>query len=155
MSDLSVMEVREIKTPILQAKALEKTMDDILNRDVAEHCRYTSFKDMAQIYNDLVNRAKSVMKFGSFYTLNTQSMRSPGDTLWGEAKSILESVLTSTRFLIVTLESQTDFVSEEIENIGNFFKTKLRSVVFDTPSKEKEIQNVIGNLLLEGDIAKG
>lgn len=65
---------------------------------------------MAQIYNDLVNRAKSVMKFGSFYTLNTQSMRSPGDTLWG-AKSILESVLTSTRFLIVTLESQTDFVS--------------------------------------------
>lgn len=116
------MEVREIKTPILQAKALEKTIDDILNRDVAEHSRYTSFKDMAQIYNDLVNRAKSVMKFGSFYTLNTQSMRSPGDTLRGEAKSILESVLTSTRFLIVTLESQTDFVSEEIENIGNFSK---------------------------------
>jgi hypothetical protein len=88
------------------------------------------------------------MKFGSFYTLNTQSMRSPGDTLWGEAKSILESVLTSTRFLIVTLESQTDFVSEEIENIGNFIKTKLRSVVFDTPTKEKEIQNAIENLFI-------
>jgi hypothetical protein len=49
MSDLSVMEVREIKTPILQAKVIEKTIDDILNRDVAEHSRYTSFKDMAQI----------------------------------------------------------------------------------------------------------
>lgn len=155
MSDLSVMEIREIKTLILQAKSLEKTIDDILNRDVAEHSRYTSFKDMALIYNDLVNRAKNVMKFGSFYTLNTQSMKSPGDTLWGDAKNILESVLTSTRFLIVTLESQTDFVSEEIENIGNFIKTKLRSVVFDIPTKEKEIQNAIENLFIGRGYNKG
>ncbi|MBB6635298.1 hypothetical protein [Cohnella thailandensis] len=155
MSNLSMMELIEIKTLLLQAKALEKTIDDILNRDVAEHSRYTSFKDMALVYNNLANRAKTVMKFGNFYLLNTDGMKSPGNTVWPDAKNILESVLMSTRFLIVSLESQIDFVSEEIENIGNFLKTKLRNVIFDIPTKEKDIQNAIENLFIGRGFNKG
>ncbi|THF75387.1 PD-(D/E)XK nuclease domain-containing protein [Cohnella fermenti] len=155
MYALSIMEIRQIKTLLSQAKALEKTVDDILNRDVAEHSRYTSFKDMALTYNDLANRAKAVMRFGSFYTMNTDNMRTSGNTLWPDAKNILESVLVSTRFLISSLESQIDFVSEEIDNVGNFIKTKLRNVIFEIPSKEKDIQNAIENLFIGKGYDKG
>jgi hypothetical protein len=148
MSDLSIKDVREIKTLISQAKGLEKTVNDILDRDGLEHSKYNSFKDMSFVYNDLAERAKTVMKIGSFYKMNTDDMRSPGDTVWPTAKSTLEAVLISTRMLITTLESNIDFVGEEIDNVGNFIKTKLRSVIFDIPMKEKEIQNSIENLFI-------
>lgn len=148
MRDLSVMEIIEIKTLISQAKALEKTVNDILDRDGSEHSKYASFKNMALTYNDLAERARLVMKFGSFYKLNTDDMKSWADTVWPAAKSVLESVLISTRMLITTLESNIDFVITEIDNIENFIKTKLRSVIFDVPMKEKEIQNAIENLFI-------
>ncbi|QMV40074.1 PD-(D/E)XK nuclease domain-containing protein [Cohnella cholangitidis] len=148
MSNLTITEVKEIKTLILQAKGLEKTIDDILSRDGMEANKYTSFKSMAHTYNDLANRAGSVMKIGSFYKMNTEDMRGWADTLWPTAKSILETVLISTRILISSLESNIDFVEVEIDNIESFIRSKLRSALYRAPEKEKEVQNAIENLFL-------
>jgi hypothetical protein len=148
MSHLTITEVKEIKTLILQAKGLEKTIDDILSRDGMEANRYTSFKSMALIYNDLAARAGSVMKIGNFYKMNTEVMKEWADTLWPTAKSILETVLISTRILISSLESNIDFVEEEIDNIESFIKSKLRSALYEAPEKEKEVQNAIESLFL-------
>jgi len=155
MSGLSMKAIKDIKTLISQAKGLEKTVVDILNSDEPEHGKYASFKNMALIYNDLANRAKKLMEFGQFYTMNTDEMKSWGDTLWPISKSTLELVLVSTRILITTLESNIDFVGEEIENVENFIKIKLRSVLFDLPTKEKEIQNGIETLFVGKGYGKG
>jgi len=148
MGHLTISEVKEIKTLILQARSLETTINDILSRDGMEANKYTSFKTMAKIYNDLATRAATVMKIGSLYKMNTEEMKSSGDTLWPEAKSILETVLISTRILISSLESNIDFVEEEVDNIESFIKTKLRSVLYEIPQKEKEVQNAIENLFV-------
>jgi len=110
---------------------------------------------MAFYYNDLADRAQKVIKFGSFYKLNTDDMKSWADTVWPITKSILESVLVSTCMLITTLESNIDFVEVEVDNIENFIKTKLRSVIFDVPTKEKEIQNGLETLLVGKGYGKG
>ena len=155
MSDLSINEIKEIKTLISQAKGLEKTIFEILNDNTPEHARYSSFKSMALVYNDIADRAQKVMKFGSFYKMNTDEMKSWADTLWPASKSILESVLLSTRLLITTLESNIDFIGEEVDNIENFIKTKLRSAIFEIPSKEKEVQNGIETLFVGKGFGKG
>jgi uncharacterized protein Yka (UPF0111/DUF47 family) len=110
---------------------------------------------MALVYNDIADRAQKVMKFGSFYKMNTDEMKSWADTLWPASKSILESVLLSTRLLITTLESNIDFIGEEVDNIENFIKTKLRSAIFEIPSKEKEVQNGIETLFVGKGFGKG
>jgi hypothetical protein len=132
----------------MQAKGLEKTIDDILTREGMEANKYSSFKSMAHIYNDLAERAGKVMKIGSFYRMNTEEMGSWSNTVWPIAKNILETTLISTRILISSLESNIDFVEEEIDNIGSFIKAKLRSVIYDVPTKEKDIQNAIENLFI-------
>ncbi|MCM3172891.1 hypothetical protein [Paenibacillus sp. MER 99-2] len=148
MGHLTIAEVKEIKTLIMQARSLEKTIDDILSRDGMEANKYTSFKSMAHIYNDIATRSATVMKIGNFYKMNTEEMKGWADTLWPTAKSILETVLISTRILISSLESNIDFVEEEVDNIESFIKTKLRSVLYEIPQKEKEVQNAIENLFV-------
>lgn len=155
MGDLSSDEIKDIKTLIAHAKGLEKTIDQILNNDTQEFARYGAFKQMALVYNDLAEQAKKLIKKGCFYTMNTETMGGSGNTLWGTQKEIIEMVLLSTRLLITTLESNIDFVNEEIENIENFIKSKLRSVVFGTPTKEKEVQNSIETLFIGKGYSKG
>jgi hypothetical protein len=126
-----------------------------LSREGQDHAKYASFKTMAQVYNDLADRAARIMKFGGFYKMNTDGMKSWADTVWPITKSILETVLLNTRILISALESNIDFVEVEIDNINNFIKTRLRSVIFDSPSKEKEVQNGIETLFVGKGYGKG
>lgn len=148
MGDLSIIEIKEIKILISKAKGLEKTIEQILNNNGQEHSKYSAFKNMALIYNDIAEQAKKVMQIGSFYTMNTENMGYSGNTVWPVQKEIMESVLVSTRMLITTLESNIDFVVEQIDNVENFIKSRLRSVIFNLPTKEKEVQNGIETLFI-------
>lgn len=155
MGGIPLTDIKEIKTLISLAKGLEKTIEQILNNEGSEFAKYSSFKQMALVYNDLAERTKNVLKTGRYYTMNTDNMRGSGDTVWPVQKEIMESVLISTRILITTLESNIDFVVEGIENVENFIKTKLRSVIFDVPTKEKEVQNGIETLFIGKGYSKG
>ena len=53
------------------------------------------------------------------------------------------------------MESATDFVEDEFENIANFFRSKLRASIFSIPSKEVEVQNSIESLLIGRNMTKG
>lgn len=155
MSNLSIIEIAELKSLIAQVKGLERTVDEILSRDGLDHAKYASFKTMALVYNDLADRATQILKFGAFYKMNTDGMKSWGDTLWPISKSILETVLLNTRMLISALESNIDFIDIEVDNISNFIKIRLHSVIFDSPAKEKEVQNGIGTLFVGKGYSKG
>ncbi|MFC5467500.1 hypothetical protein ACFPPD_02140 [Cohnella suwonensis] len=43
----------------------------------------------------------------------------------------------------------------EMDNIGNFIKTKLRSLITDVPLKEKDIQNAVEFLFIGRNFTKG
>lgn len=53
------------------------------------------------------------------------------------------------------LESATDFVEDEFENVANFIKSKLRASIFKAPEKEFEVQNAIESLLIGRNMTKG
>jgi hypothetical protein len=81
----SLDETRAIKVLISQIRAFSETMYDILhNADAAEIGRYSSYKDMACIYNDFAEQVKLVLKVPSIiYTFNTADMPRYGDAVWG------------------------------------------------------------------------
>ena len=158
MAKYTLDETREMRVLLNQVKALENTIQDIIsNAGAAEHTRYASYRDMAYIYNDLASIAKKFLKAPNdlFYTFNTDGMKGYADTLWGQQKIILEQVLVSTKMLYASLEGNIDFVDDELDNLENFIKSRLRTVIFQKPQKEVEIQNAIESLLLGRGLSKG
>ena len=148
---------REIKILLSQLRAFRDTVNEILfNSKAAETARYASYKDMAGMYNDFAERAKTLLREGTaFYTFNLDIISGWRDTVWPTQKRILEQVLLSTRLLISSIEGSMDFVEDEFDNIENFFQSRLRSVVFRCPEKEVQVQDAIETLLIGRGLSKG
>ncbi len=153
----NIDKTKEIKILISQVKTLCNTVNEILNNtSAAEYSRYVSFADMAKCYNDLADQARKILNVSTmFYTFNLDAMPSWGDSLWITQKRILEQVLASSRMLLASLEGSVDFVDDEFDNIENFLCSRLRTVIFQKPEKEIEVQNAIESLLLGRGLSKG
>ncbi|WP_347490699.1 hypothetical protein ABDB91_06005 [Desulfoscipio sp. XC116] len=108
------------------------------------------------MYNDFAEQTKKVLKVSSMvYTFNIADIPRYGDAVWGIEKKILEQVLVSAKMLLASLEGCIDFVDDEFDNIENFFASRLRTVIFNKPEKEIEVQNAIESLLLGRGLNKG
>lgn len=150
-------ETRQIKLLISQVSMLRDTIQKTLtNSDMVEHSRYVSYKSFAEVYNTLVESAKTLIKVPtSIYTFKTEKMKGYMDTLWGNQKQIMEQVYLCSGLLLSSLQGSLDFVDDETENMSDFFKSRLRSVIYQKPEKEVEVQNAIESLLLGRGLQKG
>ena len=157
MAKLSLDETRELKVLVMQIKALCETIQGILNdSNTRETGRYISYRAMAWTYNDFVERARTLLRVPAmFYSFNLENMPMYGDSLWSVQKSILEQTLLSAKILLAGLEGSMDFADDEFDNLSDFLKLRLRSVIFNPPAKEVEIQNAIESLLLGRGLSKG
>lgn len=147
-----------VKLLIAQVKALEKNVNRALDDAITEsHCRYVAFKSYAESYNQLARHTEKLLEYppNSLSTMDTNTMGSPGDTLWGTQKQIMELVSLNVSLLLAHLESATDFVEDEFENFANFIRSKLRASIFAAPTKEVEVQNAIESLLIGRNMTKG
>lgn len=153
----SLEKTREIRVLISQVKALCETVHEILeSTNTAESGRYSSFKDMASIYNDFAERARMLLNVSAlFYTFNIDEIPSWGDSVWPVQKKILEQVFLSAKMLLSSLEESVDFIDDEFDNIENFLQSRLRTVIFQKPEREVEVQNAVESLLLGRGLAKG
>lgn len=149
--------VREIKVLLSQLRTFCNTIDEILNNsNSAETARYVSYADMARTHNDFANRVKEILNVSTmYYTFNLDEIPGWADTVWPTQKRILEQVLLSSRMLMSSLEGNMDFVDDEFDNIENFIQSRLRTVIFQKPEKEVEVQNAIESLLLGRGLSKG
>lgn len=148
---------REIRVLISQIKAFCEMIHEILeSTNTIESGRYSSFKDMAVVYNDLAERARKLLNVSSmFYTFNIDEIPSWGDSVWPVQKKILEQVFLCGKLLLSSLEESVDFVDDEFDNIENFLQSRIRTVVFQKPEKEIDVQNAIESLLLGRGLEKG
>jgi len=157
MANLTIEETRSIKILISQLRAFVYTLEGILNSNkAAESSRYVAYRDMAQVYNNMADQAKLLLKVQSImYAFDVGGMRGYADTLWGEQKRILEQVLVAAKLLQSSLEGNLDFVEDEVSNLENFIAKKLRSSIFETPAKELCVQNAVESLLIGRGMNKG
>lgn len=149
---------KAIKLLISQAKTLEKNVNRSLNDTGTEaHSRYVNFRTCAEMFNNIAREAEKALGLpnNTFASFLTSEMQSYMDTLWGTQKQVMETVALQVGMLLTYLESVTDFVEDEFDNISNFIRCKLRASIFTTPSKEIEVQNAIEALLIGRNMAKG
>ncbi|WP_101773800.1 PD-(D/E)XK nuclease domain-containing protein [Peptostreptococcus faecalis] len=148
---------RELKVLLAQVKGFCDTIEDILhNKDAAEIGRYSCFKDMAHMYNDFAELARKLLRVPSmFYTFEVDKMPGWADSTWPAQKKTLEQVWVSAKMLYASLEGSVDFADDEFDNLENFIFSRLRTVMFDRPQKEVEVQNAIESLLLGRGLSKG
>lgn len=157
MAKITLDETQELKVLLSQLKGFCDTIQDILHdKDSPEIGRYSCFGDMAHIYNDFVERAKDLFHVRAmFYTFDLEKIPGWGDSTWPIQKKILEQVLVCAKILCSNLEANVDFVNDEFDNLENFIYSRLRTVIFDKPQKEIEVQNAIEALLLGRGLNKG
>lgn len=147
-----------IKILISQVKTLEKNVNRTLGDTATEsHSRYITFKAYAEMFNSLAREAEKILKLpeNSFPTFLTEKMGTYGDTLWGTQKQVVEAVALQAGMLLTYLEGATDFIEDEFENFANFIRGKLRASIFNSPTKEIEVQNAIEALLIGSGMTKG
>ena len=78
-----------------------------------------------------------------------------GSTLAFQQKEIFESVFANASILKGILESKIGVVEDEISALQDFFQARLRSAVFVSPNKERDIQNAVEQLLIGRGFQKG
>lgn len=157
MAKNTLDETRALKVLLAQVRGFcESTQDILHNQDAAEVGRYSSFKDMARTYNDLAETARSLLRTSTmFYTFNLDKIPEVKDTTWSVQKRILEQVWVNSKLLYSSLEGSLDFADDEFDNLENFIQSRLRTVIFEKPQKEVDVQNAIEALLLGRGLNKG
>lgn len=157
MARQTLGDIKTAKVLLSQIKALHDTIQGIVNNDQAvEHSRYVSYRDMAYIYNSLVEQVKRFQKVPSMlYTFEVDKMPGFEDTVWPMQKKILEQVLVSAKMLYSSLEGSIDFADDEFDNLENFIKSRLRTAIFTRPQKEVDVQDAVETLLIGRGLNKG
>ena len=157
MSKMTLEETKKLKVLMSQIRAFCITIQDILsNSSASEIGRYSSYQQMAYAYNDFAEAARALLNVPTmFYTFNMNEIPRYGDATWPQEKMILEQTLLYAKMLLSGLEGTADFVDDEFDNIENFLQSRLRTVIFQKPEKEVEIQNGIEALLLGRGMSKG
>ena len=77
------------------------------------------------------------------------------DTPAFHQKKYFDEVYTDLSLLISFLEHAIGLKADEIQSLRDFFSANLRRAVFESPKHEKEIQNVVEQLLIGRGMNRG
>ncbi|MDE5620263.1 MAG: hypothetical protein K2I80_07055 [Ruminococcus sp.] len=155
---MNIERTKNIKMILFRCSALKDNMIRTLNETATiESGRYSAFKTYAEEYTNLAYQVSKIIDLSSekIRAYNVDTMNGWADTLWPQQKAIIESVVVYTDILISLLENEIDFANDEYSNLENFLKTKLRTVMFEQPAKEKDVQNAIEMLFVGRGWNKG
>lgn len=157
MPEMTNEQSRQIKVIIRQVKALITTIESILsNKDAQEIGRYTSFRNMAESYNDLAKAyARTQPEPVMLKMFDIKDGLNQMNTLWTQQKEALEEVLIQSKFLLAIIEGDVDFADDAFDDFADFVALRFRAMIFDTPSAEKEVQNMFEALLVGRGMDKG
>ncbi len=158
MSTISVDQKREIKMIREQLVSFIRSLEEIMNNnETMEVNRYASFKSFAYMYNSLIS--KFTLNFPELskelIVLEIDKMGSYGSTVWPQQKEYMETILLLARMFRSYIDSQSIYADSEIDNLYDFFHSKIRSAIFTAPSREQEVQDAVELLLIGRGFEKG
>lgn len=155
---MDIEKTKQIKFLLLRCKKLKENMLRTLSDSSTDVTgRYTSYRHYAEEHRYLSNEVGKVIDLSNerilFYDVN--KMKGSGDTTWTYQKQIIESLVSYTDTLIAFLEKEAGFIEDEYSNLTDFLNNKLRSIIFNIPETEKEVQNAIECLFIGKGWQKG
>lgn len=152
---MKIEKTKQIKVLLSQGNALsaiiKRTLSD--NSDVVG--KYNSCVEYAKSYNRLIPKSYDVLDDAEDLVTYSLENVSSYNMTWPQQKTLMESVLTNLEFLLSHLNSSLEFVEDEFNNLENFIRIRLRSVLFNIPEKELDAQNALESLFIGKGWSKG
>jgi len=138
-------------------EALQRSMEIVLRgEDQANVWKYGGYKQFARKYNQIVTEVARKMSLPPILDLyDLDRIPGGGATVAYQQKEIFEGVYTNVSLLKSVLEDRLGVVEDETAALCDFFQARLRSAVFQIPKSEREIQDVVEQLLIGRGLQKG
>ena len=154
MGDPKKEQVREY---LRWTDALLRSMEVALrSEDPSNQWKYGGYRQFARKYNQLVEQIGKVVKLPPILdSFALDNIRGGGDTLPFQQKEVFEAVHANVSVLKACLESQLGVVDDAIAALSDFIQARLRSGVLHIPEREREIQDVLEQLLIGRGLQKG
>ncbi len=149
--------IQTLKGHLLAARALKDSMEKSLASTSKDNVwKYASFKSYMSTYQSIVAQVSTIINITApIGVWDLQKIRGSHDTTTIQQQEFFESVYANLNILISFIEHSIDLKGDEIRSLCDFFQANLRRAVFVEPDKEKEIQDVVEQLLIGKGFAKG
>ncbi|UCF83275.1 MAG: hypothetical protein JSV50_19195, partial [Desulfobacteraceae bacterium] len=146
----------QIKGHLLSAIALKQAMDAAVSSASETYWRYVGYRSFMEKYQQIVTAVSKKIEITAPIGLwDISKVKGSFDTPGLLQKEYFEAVYTNLLILIAFLEHSMGLKSDEIRNLVDFFQANLRKAIFDTPEREKEVQDVIEQLLIGRGMNRG
>jgi hypothetical protein len=118
--------------------------------------KHGGYKQFARKYTQIVQEVAKTQPLPPILDVfDLGKIPGGGDTIAYQQKEIFESVHANASLLTSYLEGQLGVVEDQIVALRDFVQARLRSAVFRPPEKEREVQDVIEQLLIGRGLSKG
>lgn len=125
-------------------EALHQAMDASRNAQ-----RYSGFKQFARKFQQIASLVTSEIDLPKVIDVwDAETLPRRSSTRIFQQQEYFEGTYVNLVILKAYLETQTGIVDDEIQVLRDFFKSRLRSAIFEIPESEKEVQDVIERLLI-------
>ena len=156
MRRLNNEELYELKTLIGQAKAVEKTMVEVLKQSDNSSYRLISCISYIRMYQTIADASTKFIPLNALVgKFDTNNLPNPYDLIGPQLEEWFQTALASIRILISLLEANFDYTDNEYNKIENLINSKLRALIMDKPEYEKDIQDNIERLFISSGMYKG
>jgi hypothetical protein len=154
MEDQAKDQLREF---LRWTNALINSMEACLRaEDPGNAWKHGGYKQFARKYTQIVQEiAKTLPLPPILDVFDLGKIPGGGDTIAYQQKEIFESVHANASLLKSYLEGQLGLVEDQTAALRDFLQARLRSAVFRPPEKEREIQEVVEQLLIGRGLSKG
>jgi len=118
--------------------------------------RYASYKQYMRKYNDLLDLAEAIEPLEApVDRYNLDAVPNFANTLAMQQQGLFEDVRANLSILRAYLQNRVNPRSERIAGIADFLEANLRRAVLYKPEKEKDVQDVVEQLLIGRGMEKG
>jgi len=141
---------------LVQARALRDALMFVYQTDQGNIWRFGSYRTFMDQYNALVKELASLTPAaGSLSVFDLSKIKGQFNTIAMAQKSYCDSVLALLSMLISVAEQELGAQEGELSSFIDFLRSRLRPAVFRQPGTEREIQDVVEQLLIGRGCSKG
>lgn len=137
--------------------ALHRAMESSIRLDDPSNMwKYSGFRDFARKYNQVLQVIANELSLPPVLDMyDMEKMPSFGDTVLPQQKQLFDGVFANVSVLRAMLEGKIGLVEDATVALRDFFQARLRPALLRVPETERDVQDVVEQLLIGRGMQKG